>query len=71
VGREHVGRLKARCPECLAPIWLKDNVELWDPVTCPECHVALEVSSLRPLQLDYLETGGGGDGDEDEEDDEQ
>jgi lysine biosynthesis protein LysW len=47
-------RLKTRCPECLAPIWLKQTVELWHPVTCPECHMALEVVSLLPLTLDYM-----------------
>lgn len=57
VGRERIGHEKARCPECLAPIWIKDGVELWDPVTCPECHTALEVTNLRPLTLDYLEAG--------------
>lgn len=48
-------RLKARCPECLAAIWLKETAELWDPVTCPECHTALEVVALRPLTLDYMD----------------
>ena len=61
MGREHNGRLKARCPECLAPVWMKDEVELWDPVTCPECHTLLEVSNLRPLSLDYVEDGWEGD----------
>ncbi len=51
-------RLKTRCPECLAAIWLKESVEMWDPVTCPECHTALEVVSLRPLTLDYLDDWG-------------
>lgn len=46
--------LKARCPECLAAIWLKETVEQWDPVTCPECHTILEVASIRPLTLDYM-----------------
>ncbi len=55
MGRGQVGRQKARCPECLAPIWLKDTVEMWDPVTCPECHTALEVVNLRPLTLDFLD----------------
>jgi lysine biosynthesis protein LysW len=47
-------RQKTRCPECLAPIYLKDNAEMWDPVSCPECHMSLEVVSLRPLILDYM-----------------
>ncbi len=64
MGRENVGRQKARCPECLAPIWIKDGVELWDPVTCPECHTGLEVISLRPLDLDYLDNEWPGDEEE-------
>jgi lysine biosynthesis protein LysW len=63
VGRESANHLKARCPECLAAIWLKDTVELWDPVTCHECHTPLEVVKLRPPTLDYM-----GDWDEEEED---
>ena len=53
--RHTTNRQKARCPECLAPIWLKDSIELWDPVTCPECHTALEVTNLHPLTLDYMD----------------
>ena len=51
---EMIFRRKVRCPECLAPIWLRDNVTLWSPVTCQECHTALEVVSLNPLELDYM-----------------
>ena len=47
-------RYKVRCPECLAAIYLKDTVQRWDPVTCHECHTALEVVSRDPLELDYL-----------------
>ncbi len=49
-----LGRQKTRCPECLAPIWLRDDIERWYPVTCPECHTALHVISVRPVVLDYL-----------------
>jgi lysine biosynthesis protein LysW len=55
VSHERQGHQKARCPECLAPIWIKDEVEMWDPVTCHECHTLLEVTQLRPLTLDYVE----------------
>ena len=55
MGRQQGSHQKARCPECLAAIWLKDTIELWDPITCPECHTALEVIKLRPLTLDYIE----------------
>jgi lysine biosynthesis protein LysW len=69
VERRRTRRLKARCPECMAPVWLKDNVELWEPVTCPECHTALEVVRLHPLTLDYM-TGWDDDFDDDDFDDE-
>jgi Zn finger protein HypA/HybF involved in hydrogenase expression len=49
---------KARCPECLAPIFLKETAQRWDPVTCPECHTALEVSQIRPFALDYMDLDG-------------
>jgi lysine biosynthesis protein LysW len=69
VGRnQDRNRLKARCPECLAAIWLKENTELWDPVTCPECHTALEVVELRPLRLDYMDEWMDDEDDEDDED---
>jgi lysine biosynthesis protein LysW len=48
------GRVKTRCPACHAAISLKESVELWDPLTCPECSAELEVTSLRPPTLDYL-----------------
>jgi lysine biosynthesis protein LysW len=55
MGREGKSHQKVRCPECLGVIWVRDGVELWDPITCPECHTALEVVKLNPLELDYLE----------------
>ncbi len=61
------GRQKTRCPECLAPIWLKDSPEAWDPVTCPECHTSLEVISTHPLTLDYMSVEEGVSDWEDEE----
>lgn len=54
MGRTQLHRQKTRCPECLAPIFLKRDAELWSPITCPECHTSLEVVSLQPLMLDYL-----------------
>jgi lysine biosynthesis protein LysW len=54
MGRTQLNRQKVRCPECLAPIYLKDDAELWDPITCPECHTSLEIVSLEPLMLDYM-----------------
>lgn len=55
MNHDRQGHQKARCPECLAPIWIKDGVALWDPVTCHECHTLLEVTQLHPLSLDYVE----------------
>jgi lysine biosynthesis protein LysW len=55
MGRKQSNRRKTRCPECQATIYLRDDVELWDPVTCPECHTSLEVINLHPLQVDYME----------------
>ena len=48
-------RLKVRCPNCLSVIELKDTVELWDPVTCQGCATTLEVVSLHPPGVGYLE----------------
>ena len=45
---------KVRCPECLAPIFLNETAQRWDPITCPECHTALEVVDVRPFALDYM-----------------
>lgn len=67
MGRERTSRQKARCPECLSTIWLKDGIEQWDPVTCPECHMALEVVSLHPLTLDYMDTDWDDEYDDDED----
>lgn len=54
-GKHHqVSYYRTRCPECLAPIGLKQSIKLWEPVTCPECHTMLEVTSLDPPTLDYL-----------------
>jgi hypothetical protein len=68
MGREGKSRQKVRCPECLGVIWVRDGVELWDPITCPECHTALEVVKLIPLELDYLEAQDGWDDDDWDED---
>ena len=48
-------KLKTRCPNCMTPIELKDTIELWDPVTCHECTTLLEVVSLHPPQVDFVE----------------
>lgn len=47
--------LHARCPECESSVSLKDSVEQWDVVNCPECGTALEVVQLRPPTLDYAD----------------
>ena len=51
---EHMNRIKTRCLECLAPIYLKPDVTVWTPLNCPECHTLLEVISLAPPELGYI-----------------
>lgn len=43
----------ARCPSCSTRINLRDDAEVWDLVTCPECNSLLEIVDLRPPTLDY------------------
>jgi lysine biosynthesis protein LysW len=66
--RSPKGKIRARCPACNALVTLRDNVEVWDIVTCPECQTVLEVVDLRPPTLDYANDEM--DGDSWEEDDE-
>ena len=49
-------KLRARCPACSAWVPLRDTVEVWDLVGCPECDTQLEVMSLRPPTLDYADS---------------
>lgn len=42
----------AACPECDAPITLRDDTLEGEIVQCPDCGVELEVLSLDPPQLD-------------------
>ncbi len=58
MGRQQHKRFKSRCPECLATIWLKEGMELRNPITCPECHNALEVTGLHPPEVDYISSDG-------------
>jgi lysine biosynthesis protein LysW len=56
MGRSNSNRYKTRCPECLAAITLKDDIELWDPINCPDCHTILQVIRLHPVKLDYMDS---------------
>ncbi len=49
------GRLSARCPYCNSFVRLHDKVELWDMVTCGECNTPLQLVSLHPPELDYID----------------
>ena len=51
--RSPKGRIRARCPACSTWISLRDAVEVWDLVDCPDCKTLLEVVDLRPPTLDY------------------
>ncbi len=55
--RSPKGKIRARCPSCNAWVQLRDNVEVWDLVDCPECDTLLEVIDLRPPTLDYASAG--------------
>lgn len=58
MGRSN-SRNKTRCPECLISIALKDDIELWDPINCPDCHTILQVIRLHPVKLDYMDSDWG------------
>jgi lysine biosynthesis protein LysW len=68
--RSPKSKLRARCPSCSSWVNLRDAVEVWDVVNCPECHTLLEVIDLRPPTLDYAQddTWEDEDWEEDEED---
>lgn len=53
--RSPKSKVRARCPACNASVLLRDNAEIWDPVTCPECNTLLEIVDLRPPTLDYAQ----------------
>ncbi len=43
----------AACPDCDAHITLPASAYVGQPLVCPECGCALEVSSLEPPTVDY------------------
>ncbi|MEB2287170.1 MAG: hypothetical protein OZ934_03565 [Anaerolineae bacterium] len=55
--RSPKSKLRARCPSCNAWVPLRDNVEVWDLVDCPECNTQLEVVDLRPPTLEHAGAG--------------
>lgn len=59
-----------QCPECESMVTLSKSVKLGQFVECPECGMALEVISIKPLELDYaFEEEDWDDWDEEEEED--
>jgi alpha-aminoadipate carrier protein LysW len=56
----------AACPECDADVEVDEfDVDLGDPLSCPECGQSLVVSSTSPIELDFAVDE---DDDEDESD---
>ncbi|NDJ75410.1 MAG: hypothetical protein GYB65_04050 [Chloroflexi bacterium] len=47
--------LRTRCPKCNAQIDLKDDIDQWDQVMCPQCDVLLVLTAWRPLTLSVVE----------------
>jgi alpha-aminoadipate/glutamate carrier protein LysW len=44
----------AACPECDAEVEVDEfDVDLGDPLSCPECGQSLVVSSTNPIELDF------------------
>lgn len=64
--RSPKNKLRGRCPACNAWVALRDAVEVWDLVNCPECNTLLEVVELRPPTLDYAQDGYDEEWEEDE-----
>ncbi len=63
------GRTRARCPACGNRVFLRDQAEVWDSVTCPSCNAQLEIVDLRPPTLDYADHAANDWDDDDEEGD--
>lgn len=70
----------ANCPECGTAIDIEDDeVEEGQILSCPECHVELEVVNTHPLELDVIseeeeeeeEADEGSEEDEDDSDEEE
>lgn len=53
--QQNGSKLRARCPECRTWIDLKDDIEQWDQVDCPQCDALLELTDWRPLTLSVVE----------------
>ena len=43
---------KATCPECAAELELEAGTEENEIIVCPDCGVALEVTSLDPVTVE-------------------
>ncbi|MBU1894806.1 MAG: hypothetical protein KJ983_03190 [Candidatus Omnitrophica bacterium] len=46
---------RAKCPRCLDPIEIEDEVEIGDIVYCLNCDAELEVIKIHPIKLRDLE----------------
>ena len=46
--------MASKCPVCDAPIEKKDQLMLYQSVTCSKCGLELEVISINPLKLVHL-----------------
>jgi lysine biosynthesis protein LysW len=42
------------CIDCGSKFFLKGRIELGQAVTCPECGAWMEISSLDPVQVDWI-----------------
>ncbi len=55
--QQNEARLRARCPVCKTWIDLREDIEQWDLVDCPQCDTLLELTDLRPPALSLVELG--------------
>ncbi|HET6446078.1 MAG TPA: hypothetical protein VFI27_16035 [candidate division Zixibacteria bacterium] len=45
----------SECPECDSRLRFRKTLKVGELILCPECNVALEVVSLKPLELDWAD----------------
>lgn len=51
----------AMCPDCQVLILVRGPLRLRRRLECPECGALLEVSSLQPVRLDFVDEEAGWD----------
>lgn len=59
--------LRAICPDCDADLFVDNDADIGDVITCEECETDLEVVSLDPLELDVHHGKGYGFDDDDDD----